>query len=162
MRAACETVKIEGIGGKKMKIPLCEITLKSKWKNKPIQVGVVDKLSMKGISFILGNEVKIKKGQPSGMAKMSAKNEEDKMAVDPRARYNLCSRSQSGKVERKEVKLPHLGKPRDELISHQRKDESLKKLYNQIGSARGVMVIVIGIGHGDTSSNPGREWLHFT
>ena len=29
-------------------------------------------------------------------------------------------------------------------------------------SARGVMVIVIGNGHGDTSSNPGRDWLHFT
>ena len=27
--------------------------------------------------------------------------------------------------------------------------------------ARGVMVIVIGNGHGDTSSNPGRGWLHF-
>ena len=31
-----------------------------------------------------------------------------------------------------------------------------------IGSARGVMVIVIGNGHGDTRSNPGRDWLHFT
>ena len=30
------------------------------------------------------------------------------------------------------------------------------------GGARGVMVIVIGNGHGDTSSNPGRDWLHFT
>ena len=28
--------------------------------------------------------------------------------------------------------------------------------------ARGVVVIVVGIGHGDTSSNPGRDWLHFT
>ena len=25
-----------------------------------------------------------------------------------------------------------------------------------------VMVIVVGNGHGDTSSNPGRGWLHFT
>ena len=25
-----------------------------------------------------------------------------------------------------------------------------------------VMVIVVGNGHGDTSSNPGRDWLHFT
>ena len=31
-----------------------------------------------------------------------------------------------------------------------------------IGSARGVMVIVVGIGHGDTSSNPRRDWLHIT
>ena len=29
-------------------------------------------------------------------------------------------------------------------------------------SAHGVMVIVVGIGHGDTGSNPGRDWLHFT
>ena len=28
--------------------------------------------------------------------------------------------------------------------------------------ARGVMIIVAGYGHGDTSSNPGRAWLHFT
>ena len=31
-----------------------------------------------------------------------------------------------------------------------------------MGGARGVMVIVVGNGHGDTSSNPGRDWLHFT
>ena len=31
-----------------------------------------------------------------------------------------------------------------------------------IGGARGVMVIVVGNGHDDTSSNPGRDWLHFT
>ena len=30
------------------------------------------------------------------------------------------------------------------------------------GGARGVMVIVVGNGHGDTSSNPGHDWLHFT
>ena len=30
------------------------------------------------------------------------------------------------------------------------------------GGARGVMVIVAGNGHSDTSSNPGRDWLHFT
>ena len=30
------------------------------------------------------------------------------------------------------------------------------------GDGRGVMVIVVGNGHGDTSSNPGRDWLHFT
>ena len=28
--------------------------------------------------------------------------------------------------------------------------------------ACGVMVIVIGNGHGDTSSNPRPDWLHFT
>ena len=30
------------------------------------------------------------------------------------------------------------------------------------GGARGVMVIVVGNGHGDTSSNPGQDWFHFT
>ena len=30
------------------------------------------------------------------------------------------------------------------------------------GGARGVIVIVVGNEHGDTSSNPGRDWLHFT
>ena len=32
----------------------------------------------------------------------------------------------------------------------------------EFGSARGVMVIVAGYGHGDRSSNPGPDWLHFT
>ena len=30
------------------------------------------------------------------------------------------------------------------------------------GGARGVMVIVVGNGHSDTSPNPGWDWLHFT
>ena len=32
---------------------------------------------------------------------------------------------------------------------------------NMIGGARGVIVIVVGNEHGDTSSNPGRDLLHF-
>ena len=129
---------IKGIGGKRVKIPLCKITLKSQWENGPIQVSVVDKLPLKGISLILGNEVKSKKCQPNKMAKMSAKNEEtkmvrmnakngeDKMAAEPRARHKLHSRSQNRKVESKEVKLPHLRKQRDKRTSHQRKDETPK------------------------------------
>ena len=31
-----------------------------------------------------------------------------------------------------------------------------------LGGACGVMVIVAGYGHGDMSSNPGPDWLHFT
>ena len=68
------------------------------------------------------------------MAKISAKNEErkmvrmnakqeDKMAAEPRGRHKLHSRSQSEKVERKEVKLPHLNKQKDKRTSRQRKDE---------------------------------------
>ena len=30
------------------------------------------------------------------------------------------------------------------------------------GGACGVIVIVVGNGQGDTSLNPGRDWLHFT
>ena len=33
---------------------------------------------------------------------------------------------------------------------------------HHIVGARGVIVIVVGNEHGDTSSNPGRDWLHFT
>ena len=35
-------------------------------------------------------------------------------------------------------------------------------INSYIGGARGVMVFVVGNGHGDTSSNPGRDCLHFT
>ena len=33
---------------------------------------------------------------------------------------------------------------------------------NGFEGARGEMVIVVGNEHGDSSSNPGREWSHFT
>ena len=36
------------------------------------------------------------------------------------------------------------------------------EVYHVLIGACGVMVIAIGIGHNDTSSNPGRDWLHFT
>ena len=172
IEATRETVMIEGIGGKRVKIPLCKITLKSQWKNGPIQVGVVDKLPMKGISLILGNEVKTKKCHPCKMANISAKNEEgkmarmnakhgkkmakmnakngesklgkmsakneerkmvrmntkqeDRMAAEPRAKHKRHSRSQSEKVEGKEVKLPHLNKQKDKGTSHQGKNETPK------------------------------------
>ena len=188
IEATRETVMIEGIGGKRVKIPLCKITLKSQWKDGPIKVGVVDKLPMKGISLILGNEVKTKKCHPKKMAKisainedgkmarmnakhgrklakmsaknkerkmartnakhgkkmakMSAKNEErkmartnaqheDKMAAEPRARYKRHSRSQSEKVERKEVNLPPLNKQEDKRTSRQKKDEGPTNIRNK-------------------------------
>ena len=166
IEATRETVMIEGIGGKRVKIPLCKITLKSQWRNGPIKVGVVEKLPMKGISLILGNEVKTKKCHPCKMtkisakneegkmarmnakhgkkmvkmntkngerkmAKMSAKNEEDNMAAEPRGRHKLHSRSQSEKVERKEVNLPHLNKQKDKGTSHQGKDKTPKNNGNK-------------------------------
>ena len=169
---------IEGIGGKRVKIPLCKITLKSQWKNGPIQVGVVDKLPMKGISLILGNEIKTKKCHPCKMEKISTKNEErkmarmnakhgkkmakmnakngesklakmnakngerkmakrsaknegDKMAAEPRARYKRHSRSQSEKMERKEVKLPHLREQKEKGTSLRRRDKTPKNNGNK-------------------------------
>ena len=39
-------------------------------------------------------------------------------------------------------------------------------IYNLLiklnGDARGVIVIVVGNGYDNTSTNPGRDWLHFT
>ena len=78
-------------------------------------------------------KMKAKNGE-SKLAKMSAKNEEGKMArmnakqeakmaAEPRARYKRHSRSQSEKVERKEVKLPYLNEQNDKRTSRQRKDE---------------------------------------
>ena len=48
--------------------------------------------------------------------------------------------------------------------------EVIRKYYDQLennnsdnnNNACGVMVIIIGNGHGDMSSNPRRGWLHFT
>ena len=37
---------------------------------------------------------------------------------------------------------------------------SMTTTYHML--SRGVVVIVVGNGHGDTSSNPGRDWLQFT
>ena len=188
IEATRETVMIEGIGGKRVKIPLCKITLKSQWKNGPMKVGVVDKLPMKGISLILGNELRTKKCHPEKMAKISTVNEErrmarmnskhgkkmakmsaineerrmarmnskhgkkmakisaineerkmartnaqhgDKMAAEPRARYKRHSRSQSEKVERKEVNLPPLNKQEDKRTSRQKKDEGPTNIRNK-------------------------------
>ena len=38
----------------------------------------------------------------------------------------------------------------------------LDQAYLVSGGARGVVVIAVGNEHGDTSSNPGQYWLHFT
>ena len=44
------------------------------------------------------------------------------------------------------------------LIFIQRKFSLFKRyIYIVTGGARGVMVIVVGTGHGDTSSNPGQD-----
>ena len=48
----------------------------------------------------------------------------------------------------------------DKLPEEQYHKQLIYTVYR--GGARGVMVIVVGNGHGDTSSNPGRDWLHFT
>ena len=60
------------------------------------------------------------------------------------ARKHVAREIQPGKEERKHVFV----------FTH--------NITNKRGGARGVMVIVVGIRHDDTSSNPGRDWLHFT
>ena len=47
------------------------------------------------------------------------------------------------------------------LLASQHQFCEIYTLKHKAG-ANGVMVIVVGNGHGDTSSNPGRDWLHFT
>ena len=66
----------------------------------------------------------------------------------------------------------HCWRSRDELISDvllltptygRAKARRPARTYIQhFGGARGVIVIVVGNEHGDTSSNPGRNSLHFT
>ena len=134
IEATRETVMIEGIGGKRVKIPLCKITLKSQWKNGPIQVGVVDKLPMKGISLILGNEVKTKKCHPKKMAKMSAKNEEKKWrewTPNRKTRWRLSHVGGTNDIVARKVRrwkekkwtFHPLNKQEDKRTSRQRKDE---------------------------------------
>ena len=45
---------------------------------------------------------------------------------------------------------------------HFRTNTLRKDMKPLITVARGVIVIVVRNEHGDTSSNPGRDWLHFT
>ena len=45
-----------------------------------------------------------------------------------------------------------------DFVSYPARAEGLGKKRG----ARGVMVFDVGNGHGDTSSKPGRDWLHFT
>ena len=48
--------------------------------------------------------------------------------------------------------------PRSNMSNHFRFELLLSIRFSlSFGGARGVMVIVAGIGHGDTSSNPGRD-----
>ena len=61
---------------------------------------------------------------------MNAKHE-DKIAAEPRGRHKLHSRSQSEKVESKEVKFTHLRKQRDKGTSLRGKDETPKNNGNK-------------------------------
>ena len=42
------------------------------------------------------------------------------------------------------------------------KYNKLQTINKRTERARGLVVIGVGNGHGDTSSNTGRGWLHFT
>ena len=69
------------------------------------------------------------KNEEKKMVRMNAK-QEDKMAAEPRGRHKRHSRSQSEKVERKEVNLPHLNK-QDKRTSRQKKDEGPTNIRNK-------------------------------
>ena len=58
------------------------------------------------------------------------------------------------------------GSDTEVLVSDTKKDhvtvgKLMSQLVNQSSGARAVVVIVVGNGHGDTSSNLGPDWLHF-
>ena len=48
------------------------------------------------------------------------------------------------------------------LMTKRRETRVYAQSLSITGGVRGVMVIVAGYGQGDTSSIPGRDWLHFT
>ena len=52
-------------------------------------------------------------------------------------------------------------KPEVEIIFRKYQNRNRSTSLILTGGARGVMVIIVGNGHGDTSSNPGQGWLHF-
>ena len=54
------------------------------------------------------------------------------------------------------------GRNRKNVRETQSREWVVQKIKWKEKGARGVMVIVVGNGHGDTSSNPGRGWLYFT
>ena len=60
-------------------------------------------------------------------------------------------------VNIKEKILTDYGRYQSSRIKKNSKQNAFKK-----GGARGVMVIVVGNEHSETSWNPGRDWLHFT
>ena len=60
------------------------------------------------------------------------------------------------------IKLPWLENSANTYMRHPEHCTAVSTLLGLISSARGVMVIVVGNGHGDMSSIPGRDWLHFT
>ena len=43
-------------------------------------------------------------------------------------------------------------------IEKETREPEMGVIESCFGGAHGVMVIVVGNGHGDTSSNPGRDW----
>ena len=48
------------------------------------------------------------------------------------------------------------------MLHLEQRDKEKISAIKKDGGARGVIVIVVGNEHGDTSSNPGRDRLHFT
>ena len=50
----------------------------------------------------------------------------------------------------------------NDYVRNKKKYKNQPHMIYKYEGAGGVMVIAVGNRHGDTSSNPGRDWLHFT
>ena len=98
------------IGGTRMEIPLCKVELGSKWKTGPIIVGVMDSLTMKGITLLLGKDVRARTTFPWKRTKLSATNGRDKTTIRVEKGHNLRNRSRGEEMEVKFLKLENQGK----------------------------------------------------
>ena len=75
-----------------------------------------------------------------------ANNKKRKMTNDERNRTTISRKNQNGQRKGNLETLANTGS------GHHQTNRG----------ACGVIVIVVGNGHGDSSSNPGRDWLYFT
>lgn len=121
-----DRLHIKGIGGKAMKVPLKKIKLITGRVKKKMIVGVVKTHPMREIDILLGNEAKIELNQ------MDEGNREEETSKAVHS-YNLRSKKQTMGEE----KIPLLNKSRQALKNAQRRDDSLKELYKQVGKTNG-------------------------
>ena len=66
------------------------------------------------------------------------------------------------KLPRKHTTVKSIKYRTNAIAVYSNVDQWIYHNWRDNGGACGVMVIVVGNGHGDTSSNPRWDWLHFT